>query len=101
MISAVKPDEPASNFQQRETPFILQPIPDRPNCATQFRRSTAPIRTRRRTLLNKLPRSVHGHATTAMRPSRFITFATVRIELIRSEGCLSNKTALAMVFKLV
>jgi hypothetical protein len=36
-----------------------------------------------------------------MRPSRFITFATVRHRTIRSEGCLSNKTALAMVFKLV
>ena len=28
-------------------------------------------------------------------------FATVRHRTIRSEGCLSNKTALAMVFKLV
>src|SRR5262245_54442819 len=29
------------------------------------------------------------------------TFATVRHRTIRSKGCLSNKTALAMVFKLV
>ena len=29
------------------------------------------------------------------------TFATVRNRTIRSKGCLSNKTALAMVFKLV
>jgi putative transposase len=29
------------------------------------------------------------------------TFATVRHRAIRSKGCLSNKTALAMVFKLV
>jgi hypothetical protein len=29
------------------------------------------------------------------------TFATVRHRRIRSKGCLSNKTALAMVFKLV
>ena len=29
------------------------------------------------------------------------TFATVRHRTIRSRGCLSNKTALAMVFKLV
>ena len=29
------------------------------------------------------------------------TFATVRHRMIRSKGCLSNKTALAMVFKLV
>src|SRR5262249_58413786 len=29
------------------------------------------------------------------------TFATVRHGTIRSKGCLSNKTALAMVFKLV
>ena len=29
------------------------------------------------------------------------TFATVRHRIIRSKGCLSNKTALAMVFKLV
>src|SRR4030088_2410259 len=29
------------------------------------------------------------------------TFATVRHRPIRSKGCLSNKTALAMVFKLV
>lgn len=29
------------------------------------------------------------------------TFATVRHRTIRSNGCLSNKTALAMVFKLV
>ena len=28
------------------------------------------------------------------------TFATVRHRTIRSKGCLSNKTALAMVFKL-
>jgi len=28
-------------------------------------------------------------------------FATVRHRMIRSKGCLSNKTALAMVFKLV
>ena len=29
------------------------------------------------------------------------TFATVRHRTIRSKGCLSNKTALAMVFKLI
>jgi putative transposase len=29
------------------------------------------------------------------------TFATVRHRTVRSKGCLSNKTALAMVFKLV
>ena len=29
------------------------------------------------------------------------TFSTVRHRTIRSKGCLSNKTALAMVFKLV
>src|ERR1700719_3296777 len=29
------------------------------------------------------------------------TFATVRHRTIRSKGCLSNRTALAMVFKLV
>ncbi len=29
------------------------------------------------------------------------TFATIRHRTIRSKGCLSNKTALAMVFKLV
>ncbi|MCK1591037.1 transposase, partial [Bradyrhizobium sp. 169] len=29
------------------------------------------------------------------------TFATVRHRTIRSKGCLSNKTALAMVFKLL
>jgi transposase-like protein len=29
------------------------------------------------------------------------TFATVRYRTIRAKGCLSNKTALAMVFKLV
>ena len=29
------------------------------------------------------------------------TFATVRHRTIRAKGCLSNKTALAMVFKLV
>ena len=29
------------------------------------------------------------------------TFATVRHRTIRSKGCLPNKTALAMVFKLV
>jgi hypothetical protein len=29
------------------------------------------------------------------------TFATARHRTIRSKGCLSNKTALAMVFKLV
>jgi putative transposase len=29
------------------------------------------------------------------------TFATVRHRTIRSRGCLSNKTALAMVFKLI
>jgi transposase-like protein len=29
------------------------------------------------------------------------TFATVRHRTIRSKGCLSNKTALALVFKLV
>jgi putative transposase len=29
------------------------------------------------------------------------TFATVRHRTIRSKGCLSNKSALAMVFKLV
>ena len=29
------------------------------------------------------------------------TFATVRHRTIRSKGCLSNKTALAMVFELV
>ena len=29
------------------------------------------------------------------------TFATVRHRTVRSRGCLSNKTALAMVFKLV
>ncbi len=29
------------------------------------------------------------------------TFATVRHRTIRSKGCLSNKTALTMVFKLV
>ncbi|MET4117920.1 transposase-like protein [Bradyrhizobium sp. JR1.5] len=29
------------------------------------------------------------------------TFATVRHRTLRSKGCLSNKTALAMVFKLV
>ena len=29
------------------------------------------------------------------------TFATVRHRTIRSKGCMSNKTALAMVFKLV
>ena len=29
------------------------------------------------------------------------TFATVRHRTTRSKGCLSNKTALAMVFKLV
>jgi putative transposase len=29
------------------------------------------------------------------------TFATVRHRTIRSKGCLSNKTAVAMVFKLV
>ena len=29
------------------------------------------------------------------------TFATVRHRTIRSKGCLSNKTALVMVFKLV
>ena len=28
------------------------------------------------------------------------TFATVRHRTVRSKGCLSNKTALAMVFKL-
>ena len=28
------------------------------------------------------------------------TFATVRLRTMRSKGCLSNKTALAMVFKL-
>ena len=32
---------------------------------------------------------------------RHRTFATVRHRTIRSKGCLSNKTALAMVFKLV
>ena len=30
----------------------------------------------------------------------FLPFATVRHRTIRSKGCLSNKTALAMVFKL-
>jgi hypothetical protein len=29
------------------------------------------------------------------------TFATVRHRTVRSKGCLSNRTALAMVFKLV
>jgi putative transposase len=29
------------------------------------------------------------------------TFATVRHRIVRSKGCLSNRTALAMVFKLV
>jgi putative transposase len=29
------------------------------------------------------------------------TFATARHRMIRSEGCLSNKTALAMVFEFV
>ena len=29
------------------------------------------------------------------------TFATVRHRTVRSKGCLSNKTALAMVFKLL
>ena len=29
------------------------------------------------------------------------TFATVRHRTIRSKGCLSNKTALAMLFKLI
>jgi putative transposase len=29
------------------------------------------------------------------------TFATVRHRTIRSKGCLANRTALAMVFKLV
>jgi hypothetical protein len=29
------------------------------------------------------------------------TFATVRHRTIRTKGCISNKTALAMVFKLV
>jgi putative transposase len=33
--------------------------------------------------------------------TRESTFATVRHRTIRSKGCLSNKTALAMVFKLV
>jgi hypothetical protein len=30
-----------------------------------------------------------------------LSFATVRHRTIRSKGCLSNKTALAMIFKLV
>ena len=34
-----------------------------------------------------------------LKPDR--TFATVRHRTIRSKGCLSNKTALAMVYKLV
>jgi hypothetical protein len=36
---------------------------------------------------------------TAIQPIHF-TFATVRHRTIRSKGCLSNKTGLAMIFKL-
>jgi len=39
----------------------------------------------------------HLHTTSPIES----TFATVRHRTIRSKGCLSNKTALAMVFKLV
>src|SRR5467141_2016644 len=51
-----------------------------------------------------------NHSTTSGDPRKPVlrttnqfesTFATVRHRTIRSKGCLSNKTALAMVFKLV
>ena len=46
----------------------------------------------------------HGHGCAAgLRTTNPIesTFATVRHRTIRSKGCLSNRTALAMVFKLL
>src|ERR1700758_5873881 len=50
-----------------------------------------------------------GHRSGTLAPRNLIPvtnpietpFATVRHRTIRSKGCLSNKTALAMVFKLV
>ena len=46
---------------------------------------------------------VGDHTASASRPKRPFesTFATVRHRTIRSKGCLSNMTALAMVFKLI
>src|SRR5207248_3873327 len=60
----------------------------------------------------RLPEQGSGHATGVLRlPGRALetpaddhiesTFATVRHRTIRSKGCLSNRSALAMVFKLL
>ena len=35
------------------------------------------------------------------RSSKVLTFATVRLRTTKTKGCLSRKTALAMVFKLL
>ena len=51
-----------------------------------------------------MARTLRMGENTFCRPCNFKelrTFATVRHRTIRSKGCLSNRTALAMVFKLL
>jgi hypothetical protein len=52
---------------------------------------------RRRAREHDLGRSCSSTSTTNVIES---SFATVRHRTVRSKGCLSNKTALAMIFKL-
>ena len=53
-------------------------------------------------VLNKLPKSQQQEIWKHLRTTNVIesSFATVRHRTVRSKGCLSNKTALAMIFKL-
>ena len=126
MISAVKPDEPESNFQQRDNavrssansrsaslrhavPAVHGSYPHNTANVAQSTRNDGDVAfSLRRTLRSQVHALLEFYNFPAehrkhLRTTNPIesTFATARHRMIRSEGCLSNKTALAMVFKLV